>query len=285
MPPLSRPLAAAAIAALSASIAGCGPSRACREGQAAAPQRAAPSAVAGQRIHAHAHNDYEHPRPLLDALAERFYSVEADVYFDGGRFRVAHGGWDAEKGTLKDLYLDPLQVRVNEAGSVHGDGEPFTLWVDLKDNDSRAPEALRALLDQYPMLSRFTDTSETAGPVRVILTGDAAAKAAVVDAPDRRAVRDSNDYTPDDPPADLRWRAYALSWGKVVSWNGEGDAPAEAMAQLACVCENARADGRVVRLYGGPDRPEAWRAQLEAGVDFINTDKLGELHAFLAGEP
>lgn len=29
---------------------------------------------------AHAHNDYEHARPLIDALERGFGSVEADVY-------------------------------------------------------------------------------------------------------------------------------------------------------------------------------------------------------------
>jgi hypothetical protein len=31
------------------------------------------------------------------------------------------------KGTLEDLYLKPLQERVNRWGSVHGDGRPFLL--------------------------------------------------------------------------------------------------------------------------------------------------------------
>ncbi|HEY3789313.1 MAG TPA: hypothetical protein VGL71_10685, partial [Urbifossiella sp.] len=30
--------------------------------------------------HAHAHNDYEHKRPLLDALEQGFCSVEADIW-------------------------------------------------------------------------------------------------------------------------------------------------------------------------------------------------------------
>ena len=33
---------------------------------------------------AHAHNDYEHPRPLLDALDHGFCSVEADVFLTDG---------------------------------------------------------------------------------------------------------------------------------------------------------------------------------------------------------
>jgi hypothetical protein len=34
---------------------------------------------------AHAHNDYHHPRPLLDALDAGFCSVEADVFVVGTR--------------------------------------------------------------------------------------------------------------------------------------------------------------------------------------------------------
>src|SRR5262245_58578952 len=33
---------------------------------------------------AHAHNDYEHPRPLFDALDQGFCSVEADIYLVDG---------------------------------------------------------------------------------------------------------------------------------------------------------------------------------------------------------
>jgi len=39
---------------------------------------------------AHAHNDYEHTRPLLDALAQGFGSVEADVYPVDGDLLVAN---------------------------------------------------------------------------------------------------------------------------------------------------------------------------------------------------
>src|SRR5256885_4523438 len=58
-------------------------------------------------VHAHAHNDYEHPRPLLDALDCGFLSVEADVFLVNGQLLVAH---DREKTspqrTLQSLYLD-----------------------------------------------------------------------------------------------------------------------------------------------------------------------------------
>jgi hypothetical protein len=265
----------------------CGGERAasCREGQVATPVRAVASASAGQLIHAHAHNDYEHDRPLLDALDQRFYSVEADVYFDGGKFKVAHSPWDWSKGTLKNLYLDPLQARVDATGSVHGDGERFTLWIDLKDSDPGLPDALRALLDRYSMLSRFSFQGEVEGPVTVVLTGNSAMKRAVVDVPELAAARDSNGYSPDDLSPDGRWKYYALSWGDFLDWNGQGAIPEVDQQRLACILENAHAQGRKVRFWATPDRREAWLAQLNTGVDFINTDRLAELSATLAGEP
>src|SRR5919109_1377732 len=62
---------------------------------------------------AHAHNDYEHPRPLFDALDHRFGSIEADIYLVGDQLLVAHDPVDLDPGrTLESLYLDPLARRV-----------------------------------------------------------------------------------------------------------------------------------------------------------------------------
>src|SRR5258708_18978619 len=38
----------------------------------------------------HAHNDYEHKRPLFDALDDGFCSVEADIFLVDGQLLVAH---------------------------------------------------------------------------------------------------------------------------------------------------------------------------------------------------
>src|SRR5215475_1398103 len=63
--------------------------------------------------HAHAHNDYEHKRPLLDALDHGFCSIEADIYLVDGQLLVAHDRRDVRpERTLQALYLDPLRERV-----------------------------------------------------------------------------------------------------------------------------------------------------------------------------
>lgn len=83
----------------------------------------------------HAHNDYEHPRPLLDALAQNFESVEADVWLDGNDIGVSHNGAPF-KGSLKALYLDPLAAKAR-TGSLPS---PFFLWLDLKQGNQKLLE-------------------------------------------------------------------------------------------------------------------------------------------------
>ena len=38
----------------------------------------------------HAHNDYEKPEPLFNAIREKAFAIEADVYLVNGQLAVAH---------------------------------------------------------------------------------------------------------------------------------------------------------------------------------------------------
>ena len=66
---------------------------------------------------AHAHNDYEHTRPLLDALDCGFGSIEADVHLVDGRLLVAHDAF-AVKATawagssFTDAFCCPVRCAV-----------------------------------------------------------------------------------------------------------------------------------------------------------------------------
>src|SRR5437868_14769766 len=66
---------------------------------------------------AHAHNDYEHARPLFDALDHGFCSVEADIWLVDGQLLIGHDRKDLKPGrTLESLYLDPLRERTKTNG-------------------------------------------------------------------------------------------------------------------------------------------------------------------------
>src|SRR6185503_11967561 len=74
---------------------------------------AAETPVSSPLSRAHAHNDYLHARPLADAFAHGFRSVEADVWLTNGVLLVAHDFKDTSaERTLQKLYLDPLRAFV-----------------------------------------------------------------------------------------------------------------------------------------------------------------------------
>lgn len=251
----------------------------------AVPAPASPAA--GYHIYAHSHNDYAHERPLLDALDNRCYSIEGDFWFVDGEILIAHDQGENKsdyKGSLKDLYLDPLQKRVDEKGSVYGDGVPVYLWLDIKDGRAEARPVLHELLRRYSMLTVYTDGSVKPGMVTVVLTGDAASKQAYVDDYiTRYACRDSNDFSPNDPPADNRWQWYAVNFKNVIKWYGDEPIAPEEREKWAKIVNDVHAKGRKIRLWNAPDTPLFWKTALEVGVDLVNTDKLAELNQFLEG--
>ena len=98
---------------------------------------------------AHAHNDYQHDRPLEDAADLGFTSVEVDVFPGEGRLLVAHHVLELIfRRTFEDLYLKPLIARLEASGSVLGhplaEQGGFLLLVDAKDDG----EAVLALLEE-----------------------------------------------------------------------------------------------------------------------------------------
>lgn len=227
----------------------------------------------------HAHNDYEHGRPLLDALAQGFESVEADIWLDGADIGVSHGG-APYVGSLSSLYLDPLAQRIaDNNGSVHGDGKPFFLWIDLKQGSAELQTLLADQLSAREWLTEFDDEGVVKqGAVTVFLTGDDAGKKSLVNrAAPRRFARDSNDFKSTDVPADGKWRAYAVNYFAFMQWDGNGNLPITQKRQLENLVNGAHASGRVIRIFSNPDTPEYWRAAKAAGVDFVNTDKLEQL--------
>jgi hypothetical protein len=241
-----------------------------------------PSPDAGYLVMAHSHNDYEHDTPLFEALDQQFYSVEADVWYRSGKVVVSHDSYSS-KGTLQELYLDPLKQRIEDnGGSVYGDGVQFVLWLDLKDGSLGLREGIQHLLETYPMVSSFQDGTETPGPVLVVLTGnDASKKTYISDYNPRYAVRDSNEYLPGDPAADGKWQYYALDWSRWIAWQGADEIPAPEGRRLACLIGDIHNKGRKVRFWNSPMNEGFYRAMIQYGADFIGSDDLPPLADFL----
>jgi glycerophosphoryl diester phosphodiesterase len=231
---------------------------------------------------AHSHNDYEHTRPLVDALSHGFWSVEADIWLTNGQLLVAHD-FDkvAPEKTLEKLYLQPLRSHLStNADAVRRIG-PMTLLIDLKSDSTNTWLALRDVLARYTnILTRFEQGRTITNALTVIISGNRATPLFAAD-PVRYAAVDGR--LPDldtNPPPELM-PLVSDNWTKYFKWRGQGSLPAEERDRLRALVGKAHAQGRRIRLWAAPDSPAAWRELREAGVDLINTDRLADLAAFL----
>lgn len=238
-------------------------------------------------LRAHAHNDYEHPRPLEDALEQGFCSVEADVHLVEGELRVAHNRAQARPGrTLEALYLAPLRARaLAHGGRVYPDGPTFWLLVDFKSEGPATWRALQTVLERYrPWLTEFGADAVRTNAVTVVLSGNVP-RALLAAQTVRLAAVDGRlpDLEANPDPRLVPW--VSERWGQVFSWRGSGPMPEAEQARLRDLAARARAQGRRLRFWGAPDFEPVWREQLDAGVDLINTDRLAALAQFLTAQP
>jgi hypothetical protein len=234
--------------------------------------------------YAHAHNDYEHERPLLDALDHDFTSVEADVYSIDGELYVYHDRPAAPdpSRTLKKLYLDPLQqVVAKNKGSIYpGYQGHFQLMIDIKNEAGPTYELIRQQLSEYPgLFSRVEHGKEISGPVMVFLSGNRPMETIL--AAESHIAR--LDGRPDDIGkgySALKMPVISENYHKVINWNGEGKMPGKDRKKLKVLCKQIHREGKTLRLWAMPASENAWAAYLKAGIDWINADDLARLQHY-----
>jgi hypothetical protein len=242
------------------------------------------------RPRAHAHNDYYHKRPLLDALSHGFCSVEADIYLVDGKLLVAHSRLELNPDkTLEKLYLDPLLKRVrtyskveSKKPSVYPGGPPFTLLIDFKTNGAEIYARLQEILPHYrEMLTRVENGTLSAGAVTIVISGDRP-KQQIADSSTRYVGIDGRlgDLSSNQPAHLLP--LISDRWTSHFRWRGTGPMPAEEKLKLQAIVKQAHDRGRRVRFWATPEKPALWQELYDAGVDLINTDKLAELEKYLA---
>ena len=244
-------------------------------------------ALSGQELpicpQAHAHNDYLHERPLLDALDCGFGSVEADIYLVDGKLLVAHTLSELSPDrTLRSLYLEPLRARIKKnAGKVHTGGDVFTLLIDIKSESKATYRAVHSLLSEYrDILSSVDAGTQHAGAVTAIVSGNRATEL-ISSEPIRYVGIDGRLADLESELQDHLLPLISDNWTLHFKWRGVGEFPAAERDKLRSIVERAHAKNRRVRFWATPDNTNMWAALKEAGVDLINTDDLKGLSNFL----
>jgi len=235
-------------------------------------------------IKGHAHNDYEHKNPLMDAIKNGFTSVEADVYLIDNELYVSHE-YPKQLNpnlTLEALYLNPLKdyILKNHGAVYKNYSGPFYVMVDFKSSAKPTYEKLKEILSNYlSIISTIQNGIEQKGPVTIFISGERPIDDILADEP-KLAVIDGrpNDLSKNIPASIMP--VVSTNYFNVLSWPGDGEISLDDKNSLSMLVKNTHAQNKKLRLWAAPDNTKAWKFLLDNGVDLINTDRLEEFRAF-----
>lgn len=233
----------------------------------------------------HAHNDYWHCRPLIQALEQGFMSVEADVHLLKGDLLVNHEAIFTRKGrTLEGLYLKPLYERAKANGfrSVFANGpQEFVLYIDIKQGCPHICDTLISQLRKYEeMLTVWENGQKRTGAVSIII-GACGREEEWLASPQRWFYFDGHlSAVGGQYGADVIPRVSGSLSGQT-RWRGNGNIDTKELAQLRKSIATAHAEGRKVRFWAATNRPKVWKVLLDEGVDIINVDRLRRFRRFM----
>jgi hypothetical protein len=240
--------------------------------------------VAVAALPGHAHNDYLHDRPLLQALELGYCSIEVDVHLVDGELLVAHTLEETSpERTLQALYLRPL-LRLLESSGAPCEQPSLLLLVDIK---SEAEPSYRRLVAELELLADhlagLQDGSLRSGAVTVVVSGNRArelmasqsTRPAFLDG--RLRDLDEGDASPELMPL------VSDSWSRHFLWRGEGPMSGAEQRRLQEWVSAAHSQGRRLRFWAVPHDPSLWRVLLQAGVDLVSVDDLEGFASFVAG--
>jgi alkaline phosphatase len=224
---------------------------------------------------AHAHNDYVHPQPFTTAYGEGFGSIEADIFLVHDSLFVGHEFKDvALKRTLQALYLNPLlqKVSLNKGYPYADTAQSLQMLIDIKTSALPTLNKLVEILRGYPALTNQ-------GKIRFAITGNRPADSLFTTYPP---------FIWFDGELNKNYSAAALTrivmmsddFENYTKWNGNGILEGNDKQALDAAIAKSHQMYKPVRFWDAPDFENAWRQFMQAGVDYINTDKIKELSAF-----
>ena len=223
----------------------------------------------------HSHNDYHKPLPLRNALNNKAFSVEADVYLVNKELRVAHERNELPTAPLlQSLYLQPIiELFKKHQGRISNDKDYApVLMIDIKDNGEVVIEELIKLL--APHRSVF-DRSVNKRAVQIVISGD------------RSAISKWSSYPayiffdgrPNEYYDSIAMKRVAFISDSYANYIRSKDSVELNIKQLAQKIHNMN---KLLRLWAIPDDPQSWNWLNNVGIDIINTDKVEECRKYFS---
>lgn len=231
---------------------------------------------------AHAHNDYLHEKPFLEAYSFNYGMIEADIFIQNDELVVAHERKSIKsENTLMTLYINPLLQKIKENdGLAYSDGKRLRLLIDIKVEGDKV---LRLLEKQLKPNRHLFDLKHNANAVQIIISGD---------------MPKSEDYKNYDNIFYFDGRQKAVYSKKnfkrialvstsildFAKWNKEGIYSEKENLRLHNFVDSVHHVGKMVRFWATPNTLTSFKTLKNLGVDFIGSDDLVLLAEFLKRE-
>lgn len=215
-------------------------------------------------FHVHSHNDYTQNVPFWKAFAAGTTSIEADVFLISDSLYVGHELTEIDTGrTLGELYLKPLRKALNFG---LGQDRPIQLLVDVKSEARATLDAIIKELEKYPSII----TNEN---IKFIISGNRPDPKEYVDYPEYILFDYQSLESVSDPAIVDKIGLISLSFKNYSDWNGKGRLTAKDYEVVSSVIEKAHTFDKPFRFWATPDTKTAWKAFVNLGVDYVNTDR------------
>lgn len=229
----------------------------------------------GQKVLIHSHNDYERPEPLLNALRNKVYSIEADVFLVNDTLKVAHDKKDlATAPTLLSLYIQPIvNLFHSHNGRISNDAAYApVLMIDIKENGNAVLTRLVSLLASH---ASVFDRHKNPGAIQIVISGDRGDRSNWTSWPSF-VLFDGRIGEQYDKP---QLERVAFISDSYFNYARQKDSTDYLIKQLA---EKSHQMKKLLRLWAIPDNPLSWSHLWELGVDIINTDKVSECRNYFS---
>jgi len=228
------------------------------------------------KVRMHAHNDYLHKVPLIDALSLGFSSIEVDIFRVDSNLIVSHDDLNLDqKPKLLDLYIKPL--------TAYAINNKFKIWlmVDLKRYDELTLELLHDIAQARDALFSSRSEKTQIKPVKIVLSG----------AMPRRDIAHNPDYKYffiDGRPEHIgkQYDSHIMplistNLGYYSSINAIGSIDPQRHAEVLELVNGVHKEGKQFRFWNTKDDKATWMQLYNMEIDLIGTDDLEGLHDFI----
>jgi alkaline phosphatase len=231
-------------------------------------------------LNAHSHNDYEQKTPFYLAYNAHFGSIEADIWAVNGELFVAHNRSQitAER-TIESLYILPIVklFGANDGKAWKEDPSNFQLLIDLKTEVEPTLSLLVEKLKKYP---EVFDPKVNRNAIRITITGNRPKPEEFKNYPDF-IFFDGNIDKRYDSTQLKRIALYSENLKTLTKWNGNENIPEKEELRLKQMIDSVHSLKKQIRFWNAPDQSTAWKILMSLHVDYINTDHIPELSAYL----